>query len=247
MAGYSSFGVADLDDLLGGGLLAGSSYLLEIETGTEELAFVASFLEAGWRQQEVCGVVAYDMPHEELIKRLAQFVDARGKMDSGALFILDLWTEAKADYEQTGPIFMTQNPRDINTMRRISYELAGQIPKIIQNGKFKGVRNVVYSLSSMLMNYKFEPTYKWTETGLDLTRRSNVTTLTILDPKMFDETVVAAFEHLNDSVIVLSMREVGNKFQRFVRIKRSPVSGFSTNLVPYDISDKRPRLEKQSH
>jgi archaellum biogenesis ATPase FlaH len=140
---------------------------------------------------------------------------------------------------------MTSNPSDINTMTRISFELASQIPKRIQDGKFKGVRIVNYSLSSMIMNYKFEPTYKWTKTGLDLARQANVTDLTILNPKMFDETVVAAFEHLNDGIIVLSMKEVGDKFQRYIRVKRSPITGFSTKIVPYDIVGKRPRLLKQ--
>jgi KaiC/GvpD/RAD55 family RecA-like ATPase len=96
----------------------------------------------------------------------------------------------------------------------------------------------------MIMNYKFEPTYKWTRTGLNLTRQANVTALTVLNPKMFDETTVAAFEHLNDGIIVLSMKELSDKFQRYIRIKRSPITGFSTRIVPYDIADKRPRLLK---
>jgi KaiC/GvpD/RAD55 family RecA-like ATPase len=246
LAGYSSFGISDVDDLLGGGLLPSSSYLLEIEPGVEELAFIAGFLEGGWRQQELCGIVTYDMPHQELINRIGEFVDAKGKLDSGTFVIVDLWTAAKRDYELNGPIFMTSNPSDINTMTRISFELASQIPKRIQDGKFKGVRIVNYSLSSMIMNYKFEPTYKWTKTGLDLARQANVTDLTILNPKMFDETIVAAFEHLNDGIIVLSMKEVGDKFQRFIRVKRSPITGFSTKIVPYDIVGKRPRLLKQS-
>lgn len=245
MAVYSSFGVVEIDDLLGGGLLAGGSYLLEAETGTEELAFIASFLEGGWRQRELCVIATYDMPHEELIKRLAQFVDAREKMDSGALLIVDLWTEAKTDFELVGPIFMIRNPRDFNTMRRVSFELIRQIPERIQKGKFGGIRNVTYSLSSMIMNYKFEPAYKWSEAGLDLARQSNLTTLTMLDPKMFDETVVAAFEHLNDGVIVLSMEKLGDRFHRYLRIKRSPISGFSTMIVPYDIVDKRPHIRRQ--
>jgi KaiC/GvpD/RAD55 family RecA-like ATPase len=61
---------------------------------------------------------------------------------------------------------------------------------------------------------------------------------------MFDETTVAAFEHLNDGIIVLSMKELSDKFQRYIRIKRSPITGFSTRIVPYDIADKRPRLLK---
>jgi KaiC/GvpD/RAD55 family RecA-like ATPase len=245
LAGYSSFGISDVDDLLGGGLLTGCSYLLEIEPGTEECAFIASFLEGGWRQRDLCALVTYDMPHEELIKRLTECIDVKGKLDSGALFIVDLWTEAKSDAWE-GPIFMTSNPGGIDTMTRVSFELASQIPRMIQDGNFRGVRVVTYSLSSMIMNYKFEPTYKWTKTGLNLTRQLNITTLTILNPKMFDETTVAAFEHLNDGILVLSMKELRDKFQRYIRIKGSPIAGFSTRIVPYDIVERRPHLLRQS-
>jgi KaiC/GvpD/RAD55 family RecA-like ATPase len=245
MVNYLSFGVSDIDDLLGGGLLPGSSYLLEIEPGAEEDAFIASFIAGGWRQQEFCSVVTYDMPHQELIKRLTEFIDVKEKLDSGALVIVDMWTQGKNDHDLTGPIFTTSNPTDINSMTQLSYELLGEIPKRIQSGKFRGVRAVTYSLSSMIMNYKFEPTYKWTRTGLNLTRQAGIVALTVLDPKMFDETTVAAFEHLNDGIIVLSMKELSDKFQRYIRIKRSPITGFSTRIVPYDIADKRPRLLKK--
>jgi KaiC/GvpD/RAD55 family RecA-like ATPase len=242
MADYPSFGINDVDDLLGGGLVKGYGYLLEIEPGTEEDAFIASFVEGGLSEREFCAFVTYDMPHQELIKRLTRFIDVKEKLDSGGLVIIDMWTEGKDDYDLTGPIFMTGNPYDINTMSRISLELISQIPKRMQNGNFKGIRAVTYSLSSMIMNYKFDPIYKWTKTGLNFTREANVTTLTVLNPRMFEETTVAAFEHLNDGIIVLSMKELSEKFQRYIRIKRSPIAGFSTNIVPYEIEDRKPRL-----
>ena len=246
MAGYSSIGATEIDDLLGGGLVAGCSYLLEIESGTEELAFIASFLDAGWRHQELCAAVTYDMPHQELIKRLSQLVDVSSKLDSGTFAILDLWTEGERDYQLNGPIFMTRNPGDINAMTRMTLELASRTSKRIQDEKLRGLRIATISLSSMIMNYKFEASYKWIKTGLGLTKRSNITTLGLLDPKMFDDTIVAAFEHFHDGIVVLSMKKLGDRFQRYIRIKRSPISGYSTRIVPYDIVDKRPRLLKQS-
>jgi KaiC/GvpD/RAD55 family RecA-like ATPase len=245
LSSYSSFGVPEVDEILGGGLLPGCSYLLEIEPGSEELAFLVSFLEAGWRQNELCAVVTYDMPHEELIKRLSQFVNVRAKLDSGTFAIMDLWSEAKNDYQLNGPIFMTRNPGDINAMTRMSLELASRTSKRIQDGKFRGLRIATLSVSSMIMNYKFEQTYKWIKTGLDLTRRSNITTLGILSPKMFEETIIAAVEHFHDGIIVLNMKELGDKFQRYIRVKRSPISGFSTMIVPYEIVDNKPRLQKR--
>jgi KaiC/GvpD/RAD55 family RecA-like ATPase len=244
LADYSSYGVNEINDLLGGGLITGSSYLLEAEPGTGGLAFIASFLDAGWHQQELCTVISYDIPHEYLIKRLAQFVDIKEKMDTGTFDIVDFRSEAHADYELNGPIWMTNNPKDLNSTRQLTFELASRIPERIQRGAFKGIRYVTYSLSSMIMNYKFEPTYKWNDVGLNIARQHNLTALSVIDPRMFDETVVAAFEHLHDGVIVLSMRKQGDRFQRYIRIKQSPIVGFSTKIVPYDIVDMRPHIQK---
>jgi KaiC/GvpD/RAD55 family RecA-like ATPase len=245
LAGYSVFGSNGIEYLLGGGILVGNSCLLESESGTQESAFVASFIDAGLHQNELCVIAAYDMPHQELIKRLPYYVEAKEKMNSGALLILDLWPEAAGDDAFSGPIWTTHYTRDVNTSKRLYYELASQIPDRIKSGNFRGVRYVTYSLSSMIMNYKFEPTYRWTEMSLDLARRSNITTLTLLDSKMVDETVIAAFEHLHDGVIALSMKELAGRFQRYVRIKKSPIPTSSTMIVPYDIVDMRPHLQKQ--
>jgi KaiC/GvpD/RAD55 family RecA-like ATPase len=245
LVSYSSFGISVIDDLLGGGLLTGDNYLLEIEPGTEEMSFVSSFLEAGWQQQESCVVVTYDLPHEELIRRLEEYVGAKGKLSSGSLSILDLWTEAKNDYQMKGPIFMVDKPGDINAMTRMFLELADQIPQRAQTWKFKGIRLVTYSVSSMVINYKLEPSYKWMRRGLELARRLNITTLGILNSKMFDETVVATLEHYHDGIIALSMKELDDRFQRFVTIKKSPIPGFSTLKVPYSIEGGKPRLQKQ--
>lgn len=245
MVNYSSSGISGVDKLLGGGLIPGNSYLLEIEPGTEELAFIAAFLNAGWRQEELCAVILYDMPHQELVKRLSGFADVKEKLDSGALVIVDLCTEARGGAELNGSIVMTTNLSDPNSVVRVTYELSSQIEKRMKRGNFKGFRIAVLSLSSEIMNYKFEPTYRFSKTGLNIARQANATSLIVLNPKMFDETTVAAFEHLNDGILVLYMKEVKDEFERYIRVKRSPITGFSTRVVPYEIVDNEPRLAKQ--
>jgi KaiC/GvpD/RAD55 family RecA-like ATPase len=245
LAGYSIFGSTDIDHLLGEDLPAGSSYLLESETGTQEPAFVASFLDAGFNQQELCIIATYDMPHQELMKRLPNYLHAEEKINSGSLLVLDLWTEVAGDPEFAKPIWTTHHPRDINTVKRLTYELAHVIPDRIRSANLKGIRYVTQSLSLMTMNYKFQPTYQWMDRGLNRARRSNTTALTLLDSRMVDGTVVSAFEHIHDAVITLSMRELGNRFQRSIRIKKSPNPRFSTIMLPYDIVDMKPQLQKQ--
>jgi hypothetical protein len=59
---------------------------------------------------------------------------------------------------------------------------------------------------------------------------------------MFDETVVASFEHLFDGILVLTMKKVHSGFQRFIRVKQSPISSFNSDEIPYEIVDNKPNL-----
>ena len=105
-----------------------------------------------------------------------------------------------------------------------------------------GSRSIICSLSSMIMNFKFEPAYKLARRAHETVRDLGTTTLSTLDPRMFPANVVAAFERLYDGTIVLSLRDIDHKFQRFVRVKESPIAGFSLDEVPYNIVEGRPSL-----
>jgi KaiC/GvpD/RAD55 family RecA-like ATPase len=223
--------------------LPGNAYLLEVEPGTEELAFVAAFLDEGLRQRNFCGVILFDIPHENMIRKLADFgVDVREALDSGSMIIADLWSEGKYDPESQGPILMTGNLGDPNSVLRIYNDLGDIGEKRMKSGRYTGSRLVVFSISSQIMNYKFETTYRLTKICVNMTRLGNVPSLRVINPRMFDETVVAAFEHLTDGAIVLTMKENNGRFQRFIRIKQSPITGFRTDEVPYDIMNNKPHL-----
>lgn len=62
--------------------------------------------------------------------------------------------------------------------------------------------------------------------------------ISVINPDMFDETVVAASKHLGHRIITLTMKRSKAKLQRCFRVKKSPLSGFYTDEVPYDIVDK---------
>jgi len=239
---HAGFGVSDIDKLFGGEMPPGP-YLIEVEPGTGVLAFAGAFLSEGFRQKNLCSVVSYDMPHEDLINKLGEFgVRAKEALDSGYLFILDMWKEGDYDPGHKGPILQTNNLSDANSVLRIYNDLSEVHRAGQESGKFTGSRVVSVSLSSMIMNYKFEPTYRLIKVSTNLARKMKSRTLSILNPNMFDETVVAAFEHLYDGVIALTVKNVKGRFQRFVRVKESPYSGFCTDEVPYEIINNEPCL-----
>jgi KaiC/GvpD/RAD55 family RecA-like ATPase/predicted hydrocarbon binding protein len=240
---YVSTGILDFDRMMGGGLISGDAHLLEVEPGTGEMAFVASFLEEGISHGDLCALIAYDRPHEDMIARLKEFgFDAEKPLRSGSLYLVDLCDEGKYDPDHTGPILMTDNLYDPNAMLRLYYDLAQITDKALESGEHSGARVVICSLSSQIMNYKYEPTYKAVKKATQIARQHHATSLTIINPKMFDETVVAAFEHLFDGNIMLTMKDVKGRFQRFIRVRQSPLPGFYADEVPYDIVNNKPSL-----
>lgn len=242
MADSMSFGISEVDKLIGGGIRPGS-YLIEAEPGTGELAFVAAFLNEGLRQENFCAVIVYDVPHEELIDRLTGFgVDARAALDSGQFAIADLWSEGEYDPERRGPILKTHNVSDPNSVLRLYTDLAQVSEEKLKTERFRGARVAVCSLSSEIMNFKFEPAYKFVKVALNMVRQRKYMSLNLISPKMFDETIVAAFEHLYDGILVLTMKNVNGRFHKFIRVKRSPLPGSYTDETPYEIVGGKPCL-----
>jgi archaellum biogenesis ATPase FlaH len=76
-----------------------------------------------------------------------------------------------------------------------------------------------------------------------LVRQYNVTNLSLFNPKMFDEKTVAILEESCDSIISLVVKESQGQFQRFLRVKQSPLHTYQMREVPYDISGGKPLLK----
>jgi KaiC/GvpD/RAD55 family RecA-like ATPase/predicted hydrocarbon binding protein len=238
-----SFGIPELDRLIGGGVIRGNSYLLEAEPGTSELCFLAAFLKEGVRQRKFCALIAVDYPHDYLIEKLTQIEKEIGEaIASGSIFIIDLHQPGTYDPEHRNPVLMTENPTDPSSVARLYLDMAQVGKSRIAKGEFTGSRSVICSMSSMIMNFKFEPAYKLARRAHETVRNLSTITVSTLDPRMFPSNVVSAFERLYDGTIALSMREIDHKYQRFVRVKESPLGGFYLDEVPYTIVEGKPRL-----
>ena len=244
MADIVSSGIPELDTLLGGGLTVGSTNYLEVERGTLELCFVAAFLNEGFRQRNFCGITLYDLPPDVLIERLTEAgVKIQEAINSGSLIIADLYEEGEYDPERRGPILKTNNLNDPNATLRLYLDLAEVGRKQVEAGKFTGLRLAAYSASTLVMNNKYEASYKLAKAARMQIRQNRVTNLTIFNPKMFDETVVAGMEETCDSIISLSVKEIQGKYQRYLRVKQSPISTFKMDEVAYDVINGRPSIK----
>lgn len=242
MVDFASSGIAELDRLLGGGMIRGHNYLLEVELGVEELAFVSAFLKEGLRQKELCGIVLHDVPNAEIIRKFTDMgLDLKKEMDSGSFIITDLWTEGKYDPEGRGPILVTDNPTDTNSALRLFADMAAIAIEKMKEG-YKGVRSAYISMSSEIMNLKFEPVYRLTKRGMRFVADLSALSLVVFHPKMFEETIVSTIEQLFDGVITLNVKQVGEKYLRLVRVKQSPAGRFDMDEHRYDITDDKPHI-----
>jgi KaiC/GvpD/RAD55 family RecA-like ATPase len=232
--------------MLGGGLVTGTTNYLEVERGAEELSFVAAFLNEGFRRRDVCGIRLYDLPPEQFFCRLAEHgVNTCEALDSGALVVADLWEEGEYDPERRGPILKTGNPSDSNSALRLYVDLLALAKKRLRNEESRGLRFVTYSASTAIMSFKFDAAYKMMRSTRAEIRTNKITNLSIINPSMFEPTVVAAFEDTSDSITTLSIRESRGRYQRFVRVKQSPNPNFQLDEVPYDIVDGKILLKLQ--
>jgi KaiC/GvpD/RAD55 family RecA-like ATPase len=246
MTDIVSFGIPELDKLLGGGLTIGSTNYLEVERGTQELSFVGAFLNEGLRRKDFCGVTLYDLPPEILIDRLTELgINMRKALDSGSFIIADLYEEGEYDPEHRGPILKTNNLNDPNALLRLYLDMAEEGKKRVQSGRFNGLRLVAYSASTVVMNNKPEAAYRLAKLARMQVRQNRVTNLSLFNTKMFDEKTVAALEESCDSIIALSIKEVKGKYQRFIRVKQSPLHTFWMDEIPYDIVDGRPSIKAE--
>jgi KaiC/GvpD/RAD55 family RecA-like ATPase len=244
MTDIVSFGIPELDKLLGGGLTVGSINYLEVERGTLELSFVGAFLNEGIRQRNFCGITLYDLPPDVLIDRLTEAgINMEEAIDSGSLVIADLYEEGEYDPERRGPILKTNNLNDPNATLRLYLDLIEEGNKRTRSEKLAGFRIAAYSASTLGMKLKYEESYKLARAARMQIRQNKITNLTVFNPKMFSEVVVAGIEETCDSIISLTVREVQGRYQRYVRVKQSPISTFRMDEVPYDIIRGRPSIK----
>ena len=240
MSEVESFGLREIDELLGGGTVQGATYIVEFDQGTEEYAFVAAFLSEALRNRELISLVAFDLPYQQILKNLEKYgFNSSGTMNSHSMVISDLTKEVHSSNNNTGPIFTSS---DLNPSAILEhYNLKAEVmQRRLTEGKFTRTRSVLLSLSSYLMNLTFETAFKLLRSGNTIFRENGEIGLELLNSEMFDKKVVSAFESLCDGVILLTLKDIEGKFQRFIRVKKSPLTNFYSEEVPYDIVDSKP-------
>lgn len=236
-----SFGVREIDELLGGGVIQGATYIIEFDQGTEEYALVAAYLNEALRNKELTSLVVFDLPFPDIMKNLEKYgFSCSQALNSGSMLVSDLYKEVHSQTGNTGPIYTSSDLKNPGAILE-HYNLKAAAVAIRQiEGKFTFTRSALISLSSYLMNLKFEDAYKLLRSGNNVVREKGEIGLSLVSSEMFDRKAVSAFESLSDGVILLTLKDIEGKFQRYIRVKKSPLANFYSEEVPYDIVGNKP-------
>ncbi len=233
----ASSGIKELDKLLGGGVPRGTQILLEADTGTGSLLFIEKWLYEGVQQKEVCFLYSFDHSAETILQKFEGFgIIQKELFKMGKL--IDFWTKGEEyvrDFSKS--IITIGEPTNINRVMDIIYGVWQDYRDNFETNRRNRkalVRSATYSLSTIVMTFGFEKTYKLSKEITQISKVENGITIDVIGTKMHLDREIASFEHFYDAVVRLEIEEIDGELKRHMRVKKSPIFDHETKRVPYD-------------
>ena len=233
----ASSGIKELDKLLGGGVPQGTQILLEVETGTGPLLFIEKWLCEGVRQKKVCFLYSFDYSAETILQKFAEFgIIPKEFFKMGK--IVDFWTKGEEyvrDFSKS--IITIGEPTNINRVIDIIHGIWQEYRNNFEtdNGsRINLVRSATYSLSTIIMTFGFDKTYKLIKELIQVAKNENAITMDIIGLGMHTSMETKTFEFLYDAVVRLEIKEVNGEFKRYLRVVKSPIFDYETKKIPYE-------------
>ncbi len=96
------------------------------------------------------------------------------------------------------------------------------------------VRSATYSLSTIIMTFGFEKTYKLTKEINQISKTENAITLDVIGIGMHTSMELKTFEFLYDAVVRLETQEINGELARYLRVFKSPILDYVTKRIPYN-------------
>ena len=195
-----TFGIPTLDEILGGGVLAGSNVLIEDEIGAEADPFVLQFLAEGLKAGEYGYIFSTEHPYEyynEMMNGIGvnpDMLEATGRLKFIDAFSNPFgYTDLRTEHEHA--IHNLSQPREINETIRRSF-LHVQNQQVLKRG-------IVVSLSSLI--YAADDSKKiifsFLQNRLAANKKEGAVTVFTLHQDAHDPILVRAIEHNCDVTI----------------------------------------------
>ncbi len=226
-----SFGIAEVDQLLGGSLLRGKSYLLEADNGTQPQSLVFAFTKYALDHGELVVYATNEEPAEDVMAWLRDSgLDIDKAIKAKQLLFLDLWSETEEPLPGTIRVNNPSDPHKVMFVYNQAYDFISK--RKVQTPS----RVIIKSFSGTVTNFGFERAHRLASRTMRMMKLVGAVGLCVLVPKMHPATVSESFKHLHDGVIQLTLVEVHEKLQKFVRILKSPLPHYNTQRIPYDVT-----------
>jgi KaiC/GvpD/RAD55 family RecA-like ATPase len=226
----------ELDKLLGGGVPRGTQILLEADTGTGPLLFIQKWLYEGVQQKEVCFLYSFDHSAEAILQKFEGFgIKKEDFFRLGKL--IDFWTKGEEyvrDFSKS--IITIGEPTNINRVMDIIHGVWQDYRDNFETQKKNRitlVRSATYSLSTIVMTFGFEKTYKLSKEISQISKVENGITIDVIGTKMHQDREIASFEYFYDAVVQLEIEEIDGELRRYMRVKKSPIFDHETKRIPY--------------
>lgn len=226
-----STGIADLDELLGGGLPEKSSTLILGPPGVGKAVVGYQFIGAGIERGEVGIFVFTGRGSEDICKGMKSIgYDIEKAINSDRLWFIDCDGISKGK-------------KVINIDLTESYDISNQIKYLLdkyKNGKFRIFMNII---SPMLMVNEPDTVYTFVSDIFKRIKKSNASVMISIAQGMHDQKTVIALEDLCDVVIEMKLDQLGIETRRAIQIKETPSGGSSTSMHLFQITPKGIKFE----
>ncbi|MEM3586876.1 MAG: ATPase domain-containing protein, partial [Candidatus Jordarchaeaceae archaeon] len=226
-----SSGMRDLDLLLGGGFIRDSPVLLLTETGTMGVLLPLQVLNYRIREGD-CGVIFdLDFPPIRIREWSKSFNWNLEKFEEEErLIIVDGFTNL---YEQlsTNEKYVVENPRDLVHLDSYFHNLRPII------AKYRGRLFCVLFMSNVFLTKGQQ-----IDKIVNLVYKNRITlsqfgtSVFVFDKGMMDEKTLSTLEHAFDYVVELRVVEQDKRFQKYLRVVKSPLISYVSDLVPYEVA-----------
>lgn len=189
-----STGIEELDILLEGGYLKEGLIMLSGPSGMEKNAFAFHFTQAGINENEIVIYITSDMGHDEIIKKSDSLgFDFKKANLSGKLIYIDCYTSSDPSKktESSSKIISLSGANSLN-------DLSIAIKGILQENEDKKIRVVFHSLSTFILYNASSSILKFIQFVGGRLKKSNATTLFLIDDGMHEKTLLTSIEHMMD-------------------------------------------------
>ncbi|MFB0563801.1 MAG: ATPase domain-containing protein [Candidatus Lokiarchaeia archaeon] len=223
-------GLRDLDLLLGGGFIRDSPVLLLTETGTMGELLPLQIINHRVQEGDFGFILDLDFPPVRIREWFKSFNwNLKNFEDEGRLFIVDGFTNLYGRLT-TEEKYVIENPRDIIHLDSYIYNMT----PLIENYKNKlfGVlflSNIFLTKGQQIdkiINLVYKNRINLSQYGLSVF---------LFDKGMMDEKTLSSLEHAFDYIIELKVAEQEKRFQKYLRVTKSPLINYVSDMVPYEV------------